>query len=179
MFAGTSIRRDPHRRRAGSSRRRRRRTGWWRRYWLWSIRRAGAPASRVRSRPKAHSSPAAPGPGAPRSTGPIRRRRSRGRRPAHGSTSDRNPSRPATRASRLGVAIPVEQTVTTVSMSLPESCAFASAFSAASTNSASAPSRKAAVRSGQPCRSRYHSNGLTPWRLMMPVLEKMLESVSN
>ena len=33
--------------------------------------------------------------------------------------SERNPRRPATRASRLGVAIPVELTVTTVSMSAP------------------------------------------------------------
>src|SRR6185437_5841479 len=94
-------------------------------------------------------------------------------------TSERNPRRPATRASRLGVAIPVEQTVTTVSMSAPVSCALASAFSAASMNSASAPSRKAFVRSGQPRRSRYHSNGFTPCRLMIPVLEKMLDRVSN
>src|ERR1019366_4043606 len=41
-------------------------------------------------------------------------------------TSDRNPITRATRASRLGVAIPVEQTVTTVSISPPPSCAFAS-----------------------------------------------------
>src|SRR6185437_4516853 len=38
---------------------------------------------------------------------------------------------------------------------------------------------KAFVRSGQPRRSRYHSNGFTPCRLMIPVLEKMLDRVSN
>ena len=87
--------------------------------------------------------------------------------------------RPKTRASRLGVAMPVEETVTTVSMSRPVRWALASAFSATSTNSASAPSRNASVRSGQPRGSRYQSKGFTAWRLMMPVLEKMLEKRSN
>ena len=76
--------------------------------------------------------------------------------------SERKPMRRATRASRLGVAIPVEQTVTTVSTSAGLRLALASALVAASTNSASAPSRKAAVRSGQPRCVKYQSNGLTP-----------------
>src|ERR1700737_3533786 len=76
-------------------------------------------------------------------------------------TSDRKPIRRATRASRLGVAIPVEVTVTMVSISRPVRSASASAFSATSTNSASAPSRKASVRSGQVRGWRYQSNGFT------------------
>ena len=63
---------------------------------------------------------------------------------------------------RHHVAIPVEQIVTTVSTSPAERPALASALRATSTNSASAPSRNACVRSGQPRRSRYHSIGLTP-----------------
>ena len=47
----------------------------------------------------------------------------------------------ATRASRLGVAMPVEDTVTMVSMSRAVRLAAASALLAASTNSFSAPSR--------------------------------------
>src|ERR1700755_3107100 len=94
-------------------------------------------------------------------------------------TSDRKPIRRATRASRLGVAIPVEQTVTTVSISLPARLALASAFSATSTKSASAPPTKASGASGQPRGSRYQSNGFTPCRLTIPVFEKMLENLSN
>jgi len=64
--------------------------------------------------------------------------------------------------SSVGVAIPVEHTVTTVSISPPERLASASALRATSMNRVSAPSRKAKVRSGQPRRSMYHSIGLTP-----------------
>jgi hypothetical protein len=76
-------------------------------------------------------------------------------------TSDRNPILPATRASSVGVAMPVEQTVTTVSISLTSRLAAAIALRATSRNRASAPSRKASVRSGQPRGARYHSIGLT------------------
>ena len=57
------------------------------------------------------------------------------------STSARKPMRPATRASRLGVAMPVEDTVTMVSTSRPSQPALASARLAASMKSACAPSR--------------------------------------
>jgi len=57
------------------------------------------------------------------------------------STSERNPMRPATRASRLGVAMPVEETVTMVSTSGASQPALASARLAASTKSSCAPSR--------------------------------------
>ncbi len=57
------------------------------------------------------------------------------------STSPRKPMRPSTRASRLGVAMPVEETVTMVSTSLAWMLAWARAALAASTNRASAVSR--------------------------------------
>ena len=56
-------------------------------------------------------------------------------------TLSRKPMRPATRASRLGVAIPVVETVTTPSISSAASPAFAMAVVAASMNSCSAASR--------------------------------------
>src|ERR1017187_6849532 len=80
----------------------------------------------------ATSSTLAPGPASARRHGidkpetpPAQPRPNTGTR----ATSDRNPITPATRASRLGVAIPVEQTVTTVSISPPSSCALASLLS--------------------------------------------------
>ena len=78
---------------------------------------ANAPACTVRARPAARWCRAAPAPAAMRSTGPTRRPRSPGRTPARATRRQRKPSWPATRASRLGVAMPVEQTVTTVSIS--------------------------------------------------------------
>ncbi len=57
------------------------------------------------------------------------------------ATSARKPICEATRASRLGVAMPVEETVTIVSISLAAQPAASSARVAASTNIASAPCR--------------------------------------
>ena len=57
------------------------------------------------------------------------------------STSARNPISPATRASSVGVATPVEETVTITSISPALTPAAASARSAASRNSAVAPAR--------------------------------------
>ena len=57
------------------------------------------------------------------------------------STSLRNPMRRATRASRLGVAMPVEEMVTIVSMSDALQPAAAIALSAAATKRSWAPSR--------------------------------------
>ena len=57
------------------------------------------------------------------------------------STSARKPMRPATRASRLGVAMPVDETVTMVSTSRAWQPALASARLAASMKRACAPSR--------------------------------------
>ncbi len=57
------------------------------------------------------------------------------------SMSLRNPMSENTRASRLGVAMPVEETVTTVSTSAPVRPAEARADWAASMNSASAAAR--------------------------------------
>ena len=74
-------------------------------------------ACRSRSPPAARSSPAAPAPGDRRSPGRRRRRRSPGRTPARARRRARKPMRPATRASRLGVAMPVEEMVTMVSTS--------------------------------------------------------------
>jgi hypothetical protein len=77
------------------------------------------------------------------------------------STSARKPMRPATRASRLGVAMPVEEMVTTVSTSRPSRPASARAREAAATNSSCAPSRYAALRSRQPRSEKYQSSGFT------------------
>ena len=57
------------------------------------------------------------------------------------STSDRKPMRPATRASRLGVAMPVEEMVTMVSTSRASQPASASARLAAATKRSCAPAR--------------------------------------
>ncbi len=57
------------------------------------------------------------------------------------STSLRKPMRPSTRASRLGVAMPVEETVTMVSTSPAAIPALARAAEALSTNRASAEAR--------------------------------------
>ena len=54
-------------------------------------------------------------------------------------TSERKPMRPATRASSVGVAMPVELTLTMVSISSALRSACASALVVASMNSASAP----------------------------------------
>ena len=59
------------------------------------------------------------------------------------SISGRKPICSAARASRLGVAIPVEETVTTASTSAARRPALSSAFDAASTKSAVAPSKYA------------------------------------
>jgi hypothetical protein len=75
--------------------------------------------------------------------------------------------------------MPVEDTVTTVSTSQAESPASASARSPASTNRSCAPSRYAAVRSGQPRGCVYHSIGRTAWRFMMPVVSNTFAKRSN
>ena len=77
---------------------------------------------------------AAIAPAARRSTGPIRRPRIPSPNTGTREISPRKPISPATRASSVGVAMPVEQTVTTVSISPAERSARASALRATSTN---------------------------------------------
>ena len=120
---------------------RHRRTAPWRRYSPWSIHRAGRPGCKLRPRRATQCcrdasrrdgtqwrSPETP---------PAQPSPKTGTR----STSARNPKRPATLASRLGVAIPVDEIVTIVSTSAASSSAASRARFAASTKSSHAPSR--------------------------------------
>ena len=75
-------------------------------------------------------------------------------------TAGRNPISGPTRASMLGVAIPVEETVTTTSTSRAEIPARSSAARAACTNSWPALSRYTSVRSAKSCGSLSHSSDL-------------------
>ncbi len=84
--------------------------------------------------------------------------------------SGRKPMAVMAWASRLGVAMPVEETVTTISTCAAFKPALSSALVPASMNSFTAPSRKASVRSGQPRGCVNHSMGRTEWRLWMPVV---------
>ena len=70
----------------------------------------------------------------------------------------------------LGVAMPVQLTATTVSISEAATPADFSALRAASRKSAFPPSMNAAVRSGQPSGWEYHSKGRTAWRVVIPLL---------
>jgi hypothetical protein len=85
------------------------------------------------------------------------------RRPAGApeATSCRNPIRVMAIASRLGVAMPVEETVTMVSIAAALRRASSSAPCAAWQKSSRAPARKASPRCGQLRGARYHSTGMT------------------
>ena len=93
--------------------------------------------------------------------------------------SVRKSSRSRRRASRLGVAMPVEDALTTISTSRPVRSAARRAFEAASSKRAVAPSRYASVRSGQPCGSRYHSKGRTPCLCRTPAVAKTFATLSK
>ncbi len=80
------------------------------------------------------------------------------------SMSDRNPISGATCASRLGVVKPVEDSVTTQSMSAGASPARAMASRALSRKRVRAPSAKAAMRSAQPWGSWNQASGRTERR---------------
>jgi hypothetical protein len=96
-----------------------------------------------------------------RSTGPRRRRHNQVQTPAHARRQIENPC--GGRRMRRDSAWRCWWSKPSPPCRSPgERPAFASAFPATSAYSASAPSRKAAVRSGQPRGSRYHSNGFTP-----------------
>jgi hypothetical protein len=77
------------------------------------------------------------------------------------STSGRNPKRPATFASRLGVAIPVDEMVTMVSNSAASSSAASSALLPRRQKELACSLKIGFVRSGQPSGVRYQSMGRT------------------
>ena len=143
--------------------RRHRRTGWPRRYWPWSIRHGAPRAYRARARPAAHWCP-----------GRDSREPRRDRQPGHaaGATEaeDRNARHVAPQAKLAGDARVQSRRCDAgrayrddgIDLARPRDRRCAMALRATSRNSASAPSRNACVRSGQPRRSRYHSIGFTP-----------------
>ncbi len=93
-------------------------------------------------------------------------------------TSGRKPSRGRTRASRLGVAMPVDDTVITASIWRASSAAASSALRTTSSNSLLAPAMYEAVRSGHSWLSANHVSGSTEYRRSMPVDAKTLDSAS-
>ena len=94
-------------------------------------------------------------------------------------TFSRRPSRGPTRASRLGVAMPVVETVTTPSICSGAKPAAAIARPAASSYIRSDASRYIALRSAQPCGCSYHSSGATSRRVAISALSKTPDSRSN
>ena len=125
-----------HARPAARRPRRHRRTAPRKSRRLWCCGRCETPACTVRRRPQARFRPARRAPDGRRATSPIRRRRSRGRTPAPAWPRAGNPFPQPTRASRLGVAMPVDDTVTMTSTSCAATPARSSAVRAACTNSA-------------------------------------------
>ena len=94
-------------------------------------------------------------------------------------TSGRKFNAAAARVSKLGVAMPVEDTVTTQSTSAPDRPAFASARRDAKTSNRLASERYTSVRSGQDRSCSYHSPGRTAWRRAMPAFSNTGARRSN
>jgi hypothetical protein len=90
-------------------------------------------------------------------------------------------SRSTTSASRLGVATPVVDATTMVSMSSTFSLASARSLRATSSRRFTAFSTKSSVRSTQPCGSLYQSIGTQEYRLSIPVFTNtgMKRSISR
>ena len=90
-------------------------------------------------------------------------------------------SRSTTSASRLGVAMPVVEATTMVSMSSTFSLASASSLRVTSSRRLTAFLMNSSVRSIQPWLSLYQSNGTQEYRLSMPVFTNigMKRSISR